>query len=124
MHFEIDVPDPKREIPVGTTGEVRIDVGEPSPASEVPIYAATVRGTKALLFVVEGDVAHAKMLPVKGEAAGRLYLDTALAPGALVVAEGRALLDEGDRVTIKLNDETPVTPTPGSSSASTKESQP
>src|SRR5262249_32654004 len=27
VHFEIDIADPTRQIPVGTTGEVRIDVG-------------------------------------------------------------------------------------------------
>ena len=121
VHFEIDVPDPKREIPVGTTGEVRIDVGEPSPSSEIPIYAATLRGSKATLFVIEGDVARTKTIPVKGEAGGGLYLDTELKAGSLVVAEGRALLDDGDRVTVKVADATPPPPTPASSSASTKE---
>ena len=41
---EIDVPDPNREIPVGTTGEVLIDVGEPSPATEIPA-SRTVSGS-------------------------------------------------------------------------------
>lgn len=101
VHFEIDVPDPKREIPVGTTGEVRIDVGTPLPTTEVPLHAATVRGAKASLFVVEGDVARSKTFAVKGEANGSLYLETALAAGTQVVSEGRGLLDDGDRVTPK-----------------------
>jgi RND family efflux transporter MFP subunit len=29
VHFEIDVPDPKRQLPVGTTAELTIDVGKP-----------------------------------------------------------------------------------------------
>ena len=125
VHFEIDVPDPKREIPVGTTGEVRIDVGEPSPASEIPIYAATLRGPKATLFVIEGDIAHSKTIPVKGEAGGRLYLDTSLAAGAQVVTEGRALLEEGDRVTAKQTLEAPsLLPTPTSSTDSARGKQP
>jgi membrane fusion protein (multidrug efflux system) len=60
VHFELDVPDPERAIPVGTTGELRIDVGRPIPAIEVPLSAASVRGSKASLFVVEGNVARAR----------------------------------------------------------------
>jgi RND family efflux transporter MFP subunit len=106
VHFEIDVPDPKRQIPVGTTGEVHFEVGEPQAASEVPLHAATLRGSKATLFVVEGDAAHSKTVAVKGEAAGRLFLETALAPGTAVVTEGRALLEDGDRVVAKQASET------------------
>jgi membrane fusion protein, multidrug efflux system len=99
VHFEIDVADTHRAIPVGTTAEIRIDVGTPSAASEVPLYAASVRGAKASLFVIEGNVAHARVVPVKGELAGQLFLDpTTLAPGAKVVTEGRALLADGDKV--------------------------
>ena len=101
VHFEIDIPDPKREIPVGTTGEVHIDVGDPQPATEIPLYAATLRGSKATLFIVDGDVAHAKTISVKGEAGGSLYLDTSLAAGARVVTEGRALLEDNDKVSAK-----------------------
>jgi RND family efflux transporter MFP subunit len=101
IHFEIDVADPNREIPVGTTGEVHIDVGEPVPATEVPLYAATLRGQKATVYVVTGDVAHSMTVPVKGESGGRLYVDTTLAPGSHVVTEGRALLENGDKVSLK-----------------------
>ncbi len=72
VHFELDVPDPERTIPVGTTGELRIEVGEPAPATMVPLSSAVVRGTKVSLFVVEGDVAHARVVPLLGELAGKL----------------------------------------------------
>lgn len=108
VHFEIDIPDPKREIPVGTTGEVHIDVGDPQPATAIPLYAATLRGSKATVFVVDGDVAHSKTFAVKGESGGNVYLDTALAPGSHVVTEGRALLDDGDRVAAKQAEDTGV----------------
>jgi membrane fusion protein (multidrug efflux system) len=98
VHFELDVPDPTKEIPVGTTGELRIEIGEPLPATEIPLSAASVRGTKARVFVVEGDVAHARVVPVLGEIAGKLFLDATLRPGEQVVTEGRALLSDGDRV--------------------------
>jgi len=98
VHFEIDLPDPTRAIPVGTTGEVRIEVGEPVPATEVPLYAATVRGDRATVFVVAQGLAEAHTVAVEGEAAGSLFLDPALVPESLVVTEGRALLNGGDRV--------------------------
>jgi membrane fusion protein, multidrug efflux system len=101
VHFEADLPNPDRRIPVGTTGEATLDVGKPEPATEIPLYAASVRGKKATVFVVEGDVAHARTLEVKGEIGGSLFVDTSLAAGTLLVTEGRALLNDGDRVTVK-----------------------
>ena len=92
------MPDPAREIPVGTTGELRIEIGEPLPATEIPLSAASVRGSKASVFVVETDIARARVVPVLGEIAGKLYLDATLRPGERVVTEGRALLSDGDRV--------------------------
>jgi hypothetical protein len=59
-----------------------------------------VRSSKALLFVVEGDTAHARVVPLLGEREGLLYLDPSLKPGTPVVLEGRALLGEGDKVLV------------------------
>ena len=101
VHFEVDLADPTRSIPVGTTGEVHIDVGTPVPATEIPLSAATVRGSKASLFVVDHDVAHSRTVAVEGEAGGSLFLEPALGPETLVVAEGRALLEDGDLVDAK-----------------------
>ena len=114
VHFELDVPDPERNVPVGTTAEIRIDVGAPTPATMVPLSAAAVRGPKATVFVIEGDVAHVRVVALKGELAGKLFLDPQLAPGARVVTEGRALLSEGDRVAATLE----PAPAPGKSAAS------
>jgi RND family efflux transporter MFP subunit len=99
VHFEMDVADPKRELPVGTTAELRIEVGEPTPAAQIPLYCATVRGDKASVFVVENGVARKRTFAVKGELLGKLFLDTELKPGSPVVSEGRALLSDKDRVT-------------------------
>jgi len=100
VHFEMDVADPERALPVGTTAELRIEVGEPEPASEVPLYCATVRGDKANLFVVENGVARKRTFGVKGELQGKLFLDPELKPGTEVVSEGRALLNDKDRVAL------------------------
>ncbi|HQY64351.1 MAG TPA: efflux RND transporter periplasmic adaptor subunit [Polyangiaceae bacterium] len=102
IHFEMDVGDPARSIPVGTTAELSIDVGEPMSVTEVPIVTATIKGAKASVFVVEGDVAKLRSVPIKGEGGGKLYLAQDLKPGARVVSEGRALLNDGDKVAAKL----------------------
>jgi membrane fusion protein, multidrug efflux system len=98
VHFEVDLADPNRTIPVGTTGEVRIEVGEPEPATEIPLYAAMVRGAKATVFVVDRGRVHSQTVAVKGEVGGSLFVDPSLAPESLVVTEGRALLVNGDSV--------------------------
>lgn len=107
VHFEIDVDDPKREIPVGTTGEVSIDVGEPTSATSIPLYAATIRNGKASVFLIEQDVGHLHTYRVIGEGSGILYVDPALPASAHVVTEGRALLEEGDHVVGKPSSDTP-----------------
>jgi membrane fusion protein, multidrug efflux system len=101
VHFEVDLPNPDHGIPVDTTGEATLEVGKPEPATEIPLYAAAVRGKKATIFVVEGDVAHARTVDVKGEIGGSLFVGTSLAAGTRLVIEGRALLDDGDRVSAK-----------------------
>lgn len=112
VRFEVDLADAERHIPAGTTGEAHLDVGEAVPATMIPVYAASVRGKKATVFVVEGDVAHARSVAVIGEASGQLYLATDLAPGALVVTEGRALLADGDRVSVKMDASDAAKPAP------------
>jgi RND family efflux transporter MFP subunit len=98
VHFEIDLSDPRRSLPVGTTGEVHLEVGTPAAATEVPLYAASVSGGKARLFVIEQGRAHQRTIPVLGDAGGSLFLATALTSGAAVVTQGRALLADGDAV--------------------------
>jgi len=98
VHLEIDVPDPKRALPVGTTAEIAMDVGEPVAATEIPLVAASVRGAKATVFVVDRGVATRGVYQLKGEKGGSLFVDPALRPGSRVVTEGRALLKDGDRV--------------------------
>jgi RND family efflux transporter MFP subunit len=102
VHLEIDVPDPDRSLPVGTTAELAIDVGAPQPATEIPLIGASVRGTKATVFVIEGQVAHKGVYTIKGERGGSLFVDPALRSGSHVVTEGRTLLKDGDRVEAKL----------------------
>ena len=102
-HIEIDVPDPSRSLPVGTTAELGLDVGEAVAATEVPLIAASVRGGKATVFVVEGQTARKGVYAVKGERGGSLFLEPTLPSGAHVVTEGRAWLKDGDRVEAQLD---------------------
>jgi RND family efflux transporter MFP subunit len=102
IHLEIDVPDPDRTLPVGTTAELTVDVGQPVPASEVPLVAANIRGERATLFVVSGGVARKQVVAVRGERGSSLFVDPSLPAGAQVVTEGRSLLKDGDHVQPKL----------------------
>jgi membrane fusion protein (multidrug efflux system) len=99
VHFEVDVPDPRHEVPAGTTAVVLLDVGQPVPATEIPLYATTQQEGKARFFLVEGGVAHLHQAPVLGERGGSAFFaPNALAANAQVVTEGRALLTDGDPV--------------------------
>ncbi len=102
VHFEIDVADPTRAIPVSTTGLLHIDVGEAKPTTMIPLFGAKVSGSRASVFVVDGDVAHEKTITVVGESGGSLFLEPGELPaGTRVVTFGRALLHDGDRVAPK-----------------------
>ena len=101
IHFEIDVPNENKALPAGSTARLSIEVGKPAPATKLPLSAATIRGDKASIFVVDGDVARRKVVPALGEAAGTLFVDPMLPAGVPVVIEGRALLDDGDKVAAK-----------------------
>ncbi len=109
VHVEVDIPDPNRDIPVGTTGELRVDAGEPMAATTVPLSAATVTDTKSTVFVVDGETAHGKTFVALGEAQGLVYVKPADLPaGSRVVTQGRSLLRDGDRVAAKLEPESPA----------------
>jgi membrane fusion protein, multidrug efflux system len=99
VHVEVDLDNANHDIPVNTTGEVQ--VGEPKPASAIPLVAASITGSKAAVFVIDGDVARKQTFEIEGEQGSDLYLETTLKPGSRVVTEGRALLADGDRVTAR-----------------------
>ncbi len=102
IHFEVDVADPNRTIPVGTTGTINIDVGHPTEASEIPVYAATVIEDKAALFVVDRGIAHKRDVEILGEVGGTLFVRPEQLPvGTVVVSEGQALLENNDPVEAK-----------------------
>jgi membrane fusion protein, multidrug efflux system len=103
VEIEIDLPNQNRALPIHTTAEVLVKVGTPLPARRVPLSAATVRGSKAKLFVVDGQVAHQSVVPVLGDAAGSLYLEPTIPEGALVVTDGRTGLHDGDKVSVQTN---------------------
>lgn len=102
--FEIDLPNADREIPVGTTAEIRVDVGAPVPAVEIPLLAAKVRGKSATLFVVADGIAKKRSVEVVGERGGSLFVKAeALEPGTRVVTQGRSLLAHNDHVAARLD---------------------
>jgi RND family efflux transporter MFP subunit len=102
VHFEIDLDDSDRHIPVDTTGEVHVPVGQPVPATSVPLSAVTMNDKKATLYTVDGDIAHAHTMIEMGEVGPDVFFTPdALKPGTLIVVEGRALLKDGDHVASK-----------------------
>ena len=103
VRFEVDVANTARDIPVGTTAEISVDVGEEIEAIEVPLLAAKVRGKKATMFVVDGSIAKKVTVEVLGERAGSLFVKPEIDPGVHVVTQGRSLLANNDRVTAKVD---------------------
>jgi len=102
VHFEIDLDDSDRHIPVDTTGEVHLPVGHPVPATAVPLSAVSISDQKATFYTVDGGLAHARTLIEMGEVGPNVFFHPdALRPGSLIVVEGRALLKDGDPVVSK-----------------------
>jgi RND family efflux transporter MFP subunit len=126
VHFEIDLDDSDRHIPVDTTGEVHLAVGQPVPATSVPLSAVTTTDQKVTLYSVEGDVAHRHTLVEMGEVGPDVFFPPdALQPGTMIVLEGRSLLKDGDRVAAKPAQAEPTTPagSAGQTSPSMEKSQ-
>jgi RND family efflux transporter MFP subunit len=102
VHFEIDLDDSDRRIPVDTTGEVHVPVGRSVPATSVPLSAVTMNDVKATLYTVEGDVAHVHTIVEMGEVGPDVFFSPdVLETGSLIVVQGRALLKDGDEVVAK-----------------------
>ena len=99
IHFEIDVADPRRQIPTSTTAMVHMNVGKPVSATRIPLDAATQEEGKAKIFVVENNVARLRQLALLGERGDGLYFDPQTLPAnTQIVTEGRSLLSDGDAV--------------------------
>lgn len=105
VRFEVDLDPEGRDLPAGTTAEIRLDAGAPVPATLIPSVAAKARGNKASVFVVDGNVAKKVEVPLLGEHEGQLFVAPELAPETLVVTEGRAHLANGDHVLVKDSNE-------------------
>lgn len=101
VRFEVDIDPQGRDLATGSTAEVSIEVGQPRPATELPLVSAKVRGSQATIFVVEGSLAKKRTLTLLGERAGTLFVTTELAANTLVVTEGRGQLTDGDKIVYK-----------------------
>jgi membrane fusion protein, multidrug efflux system len=101
LHFEVDLDNKDHSMPVGTTAEMLIQEAGGRKVIQIPSSAAKVEGSRATLFVVEGDRAHKKVLPFLGEREGQLFLSPDLPAGSQVVLDGRNQLEDGDQVTAR-----------------------
>jgi RND family efflux transporter MFP subunit len=102
VRFEVDIPNKDHAIPVNTTAQIHVDVGEPVAATEIPLLSARVKGKTASVFVVEDSVARARTASVLGERGGSLFVKPDLQAGVHVVTQGRSLLADKDRVAAKI----------------------
>jgi membrane fusion protein, multidrug efflux system len=102
IHFEIDLDAKDLALPTGTTADLTIEVGEPQPAIVIPLVAASVRGTKASVFVADGESVKKRSVKVLGERDGKLFVAPDLKEGSAVVTEGRATIADGDKVLAKV----------------------
>lgn len=98
IHVEIDLNDARRQLPVGTTAQLELDVGTAEPALELPLIAATIRGKRATLFVVRDGKVEKAQLDVLGERGASVLLRPALRPDDVVVTQGKSQLSSGDAV--------------------------
>jgi len=99
--IELDVDDPSRSIPVWTTAELSLDVGQPVTATAVPLAAASVHAGKATVYVAAAGSAKQTLVKVVGEHGGTLYIDPTVVPaGTQVVTEGRTILSDGDAIAV------------------------
>jgi RND family efflux transporter MFP subunit len=121
VRVEIDVQDAERALPVGTTAEVFIEVGALQDAIELPLRAATIRGTKANLFIIEGDAAKSMSARVLGESGKSVFLERFIPAGTLVVLEGRAQLQNGDVVRTRVEGAASPVPTSSTMPAGVKQ---
>jgi hypothetical protein len=67
----------------------------------MPLVAASITGSKAAVFIVDGDVVHQKRLKILGEVGSALFVEPSVKAGTPIVTEGWATLAEGDRVATK-----------------------
>ena len=101
LHFEVDIDNKDRALPVGTSVEMQITESGGRKVIQLPAAAVKVEGVRASVFVLEGDRVHKKVLQLLGEREGQLFLSPDLPAGAQVVLDGREQLEEGDQVVLK-----------------------
>ena len=98
IHFELDLENKDRSLPTGTTAELLILEAGGRKVITLPSAAAQVEGKRAIVFVVDGDRVHKKVLQFLGERGGQLYLSPDVPEGTRIVLDGRAQLEDGDQV--------------------------
>jgi RND family efflux transporter MFP subunit len=98
VRIEIDVPNDDRAMPVRTTAEILVTASRGVDAIALPLVAATIVGARARVWIVDEGIARRRTLRVVGESGARVYVRPEIAPGTILVVEGREALDEGMRV--------------------------
>jgi multidrug efflux pump subunit AcrA (membrane-fusion protein) len=97
VHFEIDIPDSEATRSPWTRPARSASRRRARARDAVPLSAVTINDKKATLFVVDGDVAHARRSSSWARSGERLLLARRPQAGDARRRRGRALLKDGDR---------------------------
>ena len=81
---------------------MEVSYGAARPSLAIPLDSADISGGKAAVFVLRDGVARKMTFRVQGERGGLLFVEPPLSgQPVVVVTEGRATLNDGDRVAAK-----------------------
>jgi HlyD family secretion protein len=97
---EVEVTDTKAELRSGMYASVTFQVERADEALLVPAAALCSRNGSRGVFVVDGDVARFLALKTGIESGGAVQVTRGLAGGELVVVDGNAFLEDGQRVKV------------------------
>jgi HlyD family secretion protein len=97
---EVEVTDAEGDLRSGMYAIVTFTVERADDALLVPAAALCSRGGSRGVFVVETDIARFRVLKTGIESGGAVQVLEGLAGGELVVADGNAFLEDGQRVSV------------------------
>ncbi len=97
---EVEVADPRSELASGMYATVTFAVQRADDALLVPAAALGTRGGARGVFVVEGDLARFQPIRAGIEADDTVQVLEGITEGDLVVVDGNAFLEDGQRVRV------------------------
>jgi RND family efflux transporter MFP subunit len=97
---EVEVNDPRGDLRSGMYASVTFRVARADDALLVPVAAICSRSGGRGVFVVDGGVARFRVLETGIESGGSVQVTGSLTGSELVVVDGNAFLEDGQRVSV------------------------